>query len=176
MRLLALLGISIFCGCNVNTDSKNRLKQIECENRNFLKLEYLVPTKEVVDYDKPVVLESFFLFEQIIKYDNESDFDSLPEILKSPGRQLIYKTVDQYGCYNSKYVELIDQYRIPRKTLDLSDSAIVFKVNDRKMSFFTSGFFQNDGVILFNGIDTPVILKICDDTVIDAKYIECYFN
>lgn len=127
--------------------------------------------------NETIAIEFFNLLETIHKYDPEFP-DSLPEKCQDDGRQMIYRTNDQFGMYNAWVYPELKELGI--KILDPSK-------NEKTMSFLVDGglytidlnyFVENDGVVFFTPGKLPVLwsLESATEHCTDEQFVRCYFE
>lgn len=179
--VLLVLFIFILVSCNEhrseNPSSENvTVKSNSCDITNLVVPEVVSDGRNAVLIREPVAITFFNLFDLIMKYDGRGAhyMDSLPEKLRSPHRQEIYKTMDIAGMYGAFVVPAMDSLSI--KIIDTVQTSgfIAFNVNGKRYVIDKSLYHEKDGVLFYNGKDKPVFwtegLSCQPDEVIKEYY------
>jgi hypothetical protein len=141
------------------TDNDTRLLT-EYDNNNCIISSLVIPeeksnTTKIKPYNKPIAITFFTLNKLLEKYDGVNQ-DSLPPILKKPGRQEIYKIYDVNGIYYTAIQPKLDSMSIT--IIDAADTKglLAFVVENKLYHINKERYKEMDGVLFYNGKDKPI--------------------
>lgn len=177
LYIFTVLIISLSCNNSSKLDNDlNNNSTISCAN--FILIESTNIKHNKLDViDSSIVIAYFDMYDQINMYDKEGLRDSLPNLLKRPDRQLIYKTVDQFGYYQTFLKPLIDSLQIPIIT-NSNDSLISFDYENQFYTINITSLIKEDGLILYKAGQKPIYWRIVKniDSEVQLNYIKQYYN
>ncbi|WP_018343198.1 hypothetical protein [Cytophaga aurantiaca] len=114
--------------------------------------------KNIILINKPVAIGFWNLNTFLAKHEGRVDqgLDSVPEKLKHPSRQEIYRAYDIAGMYGAFVKPTLDSMSI--KIIDTVKTVgyIAFNVNGKRYVIDKALYQESDGVLFYNGKDKPI--------------------
>lgn len=183
LHIFSFLLLTLFLSCSqtetasVDAAQKEIFSQKLCHLDNCIN----VPADELTETDllieAPAAVAFFSLYEAIVKYDGKFP-DSLPEVVRSPGRQELYYTIDQRGMYDALIKPILDSMKVTAITLPANKKAICFYKKKQLKRIPVEQFKERDGVLLLAPEKIPLVWRNdrrSEDCKDEIKAIKKYF-